>query len=169
MINENGSYARAYPQKVYRTLSMALGMFPIGAFFFYCLWREVLGPPPPHKETYKLSTKIFMSTPKEFQIFFWIAMFATVTGLGIYAIWKVLAKPSVLLITSEGVEYRSFPTRKKFIAWSDLQTISFHRKTVTLSGRSISVIIPMFFHGMSRDDLLREIEQYRPDLVKKLL
>jgi hypothetical protein len=144
-------------------------MFVISAFFFYCLWREIFGPPPAPKETYKLSTRIFTSTPKEFQIFFWLSMSLTVTGIGTYSIWKVLAKPSILLITSDGIEYRLFPTRKKFVAWSDLEVISFHRKTATLSGKSTSVMIPMFFHGIDRDDLLQEIGRYRPDLVKKLL
>lgn len=168
-VAEDGNYARSYPQSVCRTLIITPVTFAIGAFFFYCLWREIFGPPPPPKSTYKLSTKIFISTPKEFQIFFWFTMFLTVTGFSIYGIWKILAKPSVLLITSEGVEYRLFPTRRKFVAWNDLQTISFYRKTATLSGKSTSVIIPLFFHGMSRDDLLQEIKRYRPDLVKKYL
>jgi hypothetical protein len=159
---------RRYPQRVFVTVLVGLSLALISAFFFYCFWRTTYGLPPNPIGSYKASTRMFMATPKEFQIAFWLLMSTLVLGLGILSIWKMFRNPSVLVISSSGIEYRGQLARAKFVSWNDLRYVTFTRGIASLWGRSASVSFPLFLHGLRRKGLLCEIGRYRPDLAEKL-
>jgi hypothetical protein len=166
-ISTDKSSVRTYKQDAFSTTLIFLFSVLLGALFFYMAWDAAFGPPPDPKTFSKASTKMLAAAPKEFRIFFFATLGSIVAIPGVCFMWKLLANPSVISISPAGLQYESSPRRKKFISWAEMKDVTVHRGAAHIRGETGSINLPLFIHGVGRQEIMRDVEQHRPDLVKK--
>ena len=141
----------------------------LGALFLYMAWDATFGPPPDPKTFSKASSKMLASAPKEVRIFFFGTLGSALTVLGVHLMRKLFVNPSVISVSPAGIEYERSSRRKKFISWTEMKDVTFHKGAVQIRGQTGSIDVPLFIHGIGRQEIVRDVAQYRPDLVEKYL
>jgi hypothetical protein len=167
--SESESFVRTYRQDAFSTTIIFLFLALLSTLFFYMAWDQAFGPPTDPKEYSSLSTRIFMSTPKGFRIIFFATLGSILVVPGVGVMWKLFARPSVLIIGAAGVEYRKSLRQRKFISWTEMKELTFHKGTAQFRDQGSSIDVLLFIHGVGQLEILRDVEHHRPDLVKKFL
>jgi hypothetical protein len=165
----DGNPVQTYKQDAFSTTLMFFFCALLGALFLYMAWDANFGPPPDPKKFSKASSKMLASAPKEVRIFFFGALGSALTVLGGHLMRKLFVNPSVISITPAGIEYEKSSRRKKSIPWTEMKAITFHRGAAHFSGQADSINVSLFIHGVGRQEILRDVKQYRPDLIEKYL
>ncbi|MBM6580888.1 hypothetical protein ILT44_11905 [Microvirga sp. BT689] len=161
------SLVRKYKQDAFSTTLISLFLILFSVVCCYLVWDEFFGTPPDPRKLSRASAKLLASAPMEFRILFFAAMGSIFAAMGVRFIRKLFANPSVISISPAGIEYEKSSGRKKSISWAEMKDVTFHRGTAQIRGQAASINISLFIHGIGRQEILRGIEQHRPDLIEK--